>query len=85
MQTQQMKAKEQLMMQQYQLMQAASSQRRDSNRPSFSAGAISGMNCDGILGSSASSPLSATTYGEHLKNPNSIDREALTSPNNHPG
>ena len=82
-----MKAREQSKMQQYQLMQlhAASSQRRDANRPSISTGAISGINCDGFLGSSAFSSLSPTTYGEHLKNPNSIDREALMPPNSHPG
>lgn len=87
--TQQMKAKEQLKMQQYQMLQR---QTMNASRPTLSgginsgiSGSVGGTNYDGILGSSAASPFSAKVYGEHLKHPNSLDAEALKSQASHPG
>ncbi|MCH90875.1 transcriptional corepressor LEUNIG-like, partial [Trifolium medium] len=81
--TQQTKAREQLQMQQMQLMQQRNVQlqRRDPNHPALSGlgGSLNAMNSEGMLGQPPASVLAMKMYEERMKHPHSMDSEA--SPN----
>ncbi|KAJ1429356.1 WD40/YVTN repeat-like-containing domain superfamily [Sesbania bispinosa] len=75
--TQQVKAREQLQMQQLQLMQQrnAQLQRRDPNHPAL-GGSLNAMNSEGMLGQPPASVLAMKMYDERIKHPHSMDSEA---------
>ncbi|RDX74291.1 Transcriptional corepressor LEUNIG-HOMOLOG, partial [Mucuna pruriens] len=75
--TQQTKAREQLQMQQLQLMQQRSAhlQRRDPNHPAL-GGSINAMNSEGMMGQPPASVLAMKMYEERMKHPHSMDSEA---------
>uniref|UniRef100_A0A5B7AH06 Putative STY-L protein n=1 Tax=Davidia involucrata TaxID=16924 RepID=A0A5B7AH06_DAVIN len=78
--TQQMKAREnrqQVQMQQFQLMQQrnAQLQRRDPNHPPL-GGPINAINSEGMMGQPSASVLAMKMYEERMKHPHSIDSEA---------
>lgn len=78
--TQQTKAREQLQMQQLQLMQQrnAQLQRRDPNHPGL-GGPLNPMNSEGMLGQPPASALAMKMYEERMKHPHSMDSDV--SPN----
>lgn len=78
--TQQTKAREQLQMQQLQLMQQrnAQLQRRDPNHPGL-GGSLNPMNSEGMLGQPPASALAMKMYEERMKHPHSMDSDV--SPN----
>ncbi|KAA8543476.1 hypothetical protein F0562_021029 [Nyssa sinensis] len=86
--TQQMKARDhrqQLQMQQFQLMQQrnAQLQRRDPSHPPLGS-PINAMNSEGMMGQPSASVLAMKMYEERMKHPHSIDSEAspaLIDPN----
>ncbi|XP_021896936.1 transcriptional corepressor LEUNIG_HOMOLOG-like, partial [Carica papaya] len=71
---QQIKAKEQMQMQQFHLMRQAQFQRRDPNHPSLS-GPVSAITSEGMLGQSNASALAAKMYEERMKQPNTMNSE----------
>ncbi|CAJ2651291.1 unnamed protein product [Trifolium pratense] len=77
------KAREQLQMQQMQLMQQRNVQlqRRDPNHPALSGlgGSLNAINSEGMLGQPPASVLAMKMYEERMKHPHSMDSEA--SPN----
>ncbi|CAI8612364.1 unnamed protein product [Vicia faba] len=74
--TQQTKAREQLQMQQLQLMQQRNQlQRRDPNHPAL-GGSLNAMNPEGMLGQPPASVLAMKMYEERMKHPHSMDSEA---------
>ncbi|XP_057437045.1 transcriptional corepressor LEUNIG_HOMOLOG-like isoform X3 [Lotus japonicus] len=75
-QTQQIKAREQLQMQQLQLMQQrnAQLQRRDPNHPAL-GGSLNAMNSEGMLGQPPASVLAMKMYEERMKHPQSMDSD----------
>ncbi|KAE9603361.1 putative transcription factor WD40-like family [Lupinus albus] len=76
-QTQQMKAREQLQMQQLQLMQQRSAQlqRRDPNHGAL-GGSLNAMNSEGMLGQPPATVLAMKMYEERMKHSHSMDSEA---------
>lgn len=76
----QTKAREQLQMQQLQLMQQrnAQLQRRDPNHPGL-GGSLNPMNSEGMLGQPPASALAMKMYEERMKHPHSMDSDV--SPN----
>ncbi|XP_019448783.1 PREDICTED: transcriptional corepressor LEUNIG_HOMOLOG-like isoform X3 [Lupinus angustifolius] len=76
-QTQQMKAREQLQIQQLQLMQQRSAQlqRRDPNHGAL-GGSLNAMNSEGMLGQPPATVLAMKMYEERMKHSHSMDSEA---------
>lgn len=74
---QQAKAREQLQIQQLQLVQQrnAQLQRRDPNHPAL-GGSLNAMNSEGMLGQQPASVLAMKMYEERMKHPHSMDSEA---------
>lgn len=72
-----MKVREQLQMQQLQLMRQrnAELQRRDPNHPSL-GGSLNAMNSEGMLGQPPTSVLAMKMYEERMKHPHSMESEA---------